>query len=172
MTRLWRGAAENNCGLRRGRLSSVAAEVMFYEEAGMEISGSCFCKAVQFKASGTHKSVVNCHCNICRKQSGAAFSTYVAVPEDAFEIISGADSISSFQMGEGAHKHFCRECGSPVFNKNARYPGLSIIYLGGISDVSNLTPTANIYCESQLAWVSSIADLRSFEQGIGKQAKH
>ena len=137
----------------------------------MEISGSCFCNAVQFKVSGAPKSVVNCHCNICRKQSGAAFSTYVAVPESAFEITSGADSVSSFQMGEGAHKHFCKNCGSPIFNKNARYPGFSIIYLGGISASSEIVPTANIYCESQLAWVPSIAELRSFQQGIVKQAK-
>ena len=137
----------------------------------MEISGSCFCNAVQFKVSGAPKSVVNCHCNICRKQSGAAFSTYVAVPESAFEITSGADSVSSFQVREGAHKHFCKQCGSPIFNKNARYPGFNIIYLGGISASSEIVPTANIYCESQLPWVPAIAELRAFQQGVVKQAK-
>ena len=137
----------------------------------MEISGSCFCNTVRFKVSGAPKSVVNCHCSICRRQSGAAFSTYVAVLESAFEIISGIESISSFQMGEGAYKYFCKNCGSPIFNKNNRYPGLSIIYLGGISDLSNMVPTANIYCENQLPWVPSIAELRSFAQGIGRQAK-
>jgi len=135
----------------------------------MEISGSCLCNAVQFKVSGAPKSVVNCHCSICRKQSGAPFSTYVAVPESAFEIVAGADSISSFQIGEGAQKYFCKHCGSPIFNNNIRYPGLSIIYLGGISDLMEITPTANIYCESQLSWTSSIVGLRSFAQGIAKR---
>jgi hypothetical protein len=137
----------------------------------MGISGSCFCNTVQFKVSGAPKSVVNCHCNICRKQSGAAFSTYVAVPEADFEIISGADFVSSFQMEEGAHKQFCRKCGSPIYNKNSRYPGLNIIYLGVISDLSNIVPLANIYCESQLPWISSIAEIRSFAQGIIRRTK-
>ena len=137
----------------------------------MEISGSCFCNAVQFKVSGAPKAVVNCHCNFCRKHSGAAFSTYAVVPEADLEIISGADYISSFQIKEDAHKHFCKQCGSPIFNKNARYPGLCMIYLGGISASSCIAPTANIYCESQLAWVPSIPELRSFSQGIAKQAK-
>ena len=137
----------------------------------MEFSGSCFCNAVQFKVSGAPKAVVNCHCNFCRKHSGAAFSTYVAVPETELEIIAGADFISSFLVKEDSHKHFCKQCGTPIFNKNARYPGLSMIYLGGISGLPGIAPTANIYCESQLEWVPSIAEIRSFAQGIAKQAK-
>ncbi len=111
----------------------------------MEISGSCFCNAVQFKLNDEPKAVVNCHCNFCRKHSGAVFSTYVVVPETALEITSGQDSIASFAFRDDAHKHFCRQCGSPVFNRNARYPGLRMIYLGGISASTNLLPNANIY---------------------------
>jgi hypothetical protein len=137
----------------------------------VEISGSCFCNAVQFKVSGAPKSVVNCHCNFCRKHSGAAFSTYVAVPEEALEITAGADFLATFQFAEDAHKHFCKQCGSPIFNKNARYPGLGIIYLGAIAEPARFVPTANIYCESQLAWVPAIAELRAFPQGIVRHAE-
>ena len=137
----------------------------------MEISGSCFCNAVQFKVSGAPKAVVNCHCNFCRKHSGAAFSTYAVVPETALEITAGQDSISAFQVKENAYKHFCKQCGSPLYNKNARYQGFCMVYLGGIAESSNILPTANIYCESQLAWVPGIAGIRSFSQGISKQSK-
>ena len=137
----------------------------------MGISGSCFCKAVQFKVSNAPKAVVNCHCNFCRKHSGAAFSTYAVVPEAALEIIAGEDSVSAFQFKENAHKHFCKQCGSPLFNKNERYPGMCMVYLGGITELLNIVPTANIYCESQLAWVPAVAEIRSFAQGIAKQTK-
>jgi hypothetical protein len=137
----------------------------------MEITGSCYCNAVQFRVNDAPRSVVNCHCNFCRKHSGAAFSTYVAVPEAALEITSGADFLSTFQFEEDAQKHFCKRCGSPVFNKNARYPGLSIIYLGMITESSSFVPTANIFCESQLAWVPSIAELRAFPQAIVKRTQ-
>ena len=137
----------------------------------MGISGSCFCNAVQFKVSSAPKAVVNCHCDFCRKHSGAAFSTYAVVPEAALEIIAGQDSISAFQFKENAHKHFCKQCGSPLFNKNERYSGMCMVYLGGITEPLNIVPTANIYCESQLAWVPAVAEIRSFAQGIAKQAK-
>lgn len=136
----------------------------------MKISGSCICNAVQYKVSGTPKAVVNCHCNFCRKHSGAAFSTYAVVPEAALEVISGNDLVATFQIKENTHKYFCKQCGSPVYNKNARYPGLCMIYLGGISATEDIAPTANIYCDSQLGWIPAIAELRSFAQGITKQA--
>jgi len=134
----------------------------------MEISGSCFCNAAQFRLNDEPKGVVNCHCNFCRKHSGAAFSTYIVVPEAALEIVSGLDSIATFSFREGAHKHFCRHCGSPLFNSNTRYSGLRMIYLGGISLPLNFPPAVNIYCESQLPWVPVVAEIRSFPQGLGK----
>lgn len=135
----------------------------------MEIAGSCFCKAVQFKLDSAPKGVVNCHCDFCRRHSGAAFSTYGVFMEPALQIVSGRDSISSFQFKDDAHKHFCKQCGSPIYNKNARYPGLCMIYLGSLAAPHDLVPTANIYCESQLAWVPEIAQIRYFAQGIAKQ---
>jgi hypothetical protein len=135
----------------------------------MEITGSCYCNAIQFRVNDAPRSVVNCHCNFCRKHSGAAFSTYVAVPETAMEIISGIDLLSTYQFEENMQKHFCKLCGSPIFNRNALYPGLCMIYLGAITASLSFVPTANIYCESQLTWVPSIAELRAFPLGIGKR---
>lgn len=131
----------------------------------MEISGSCFCNTVQFKVSEEPKGVVNCHCNFCRKHSGAAFSTFVVVAEPALEIVSGHESIARYSFKENAHKHFCRQCGSPIFNENARYSGLRMIYLGTVGASTELMPVANIYCDSQLQWVPAIAEIKSFEQG-------
>lgn len=136
----------------------------------MEISGSCGCDTVRYRLTCAPKAVVNCHCNFCRKHNGAAFSTYAVFPESALEITAGSDSIAVFDLAENAHKHFCKQCGSPLFNKNARYPGLCMVYLGGISAASNVAPTANIYCESRLAWIADIAGMRSFEQGITRKA--
>lgn len=130
--------------------------------------GSCFCKAVQFRLKEEPKSVVNCHCNFCRRHSGAAFSTFAVVAETALEIVSGQDAIARYAFREDAHKHFCKQCGTPVYNQNSRYPGLRMIYLGALSAPHALVPRANIYCESQLAWVPALAEITSFAQGRSK----
>lgn len=137
----------------------------------MEISGSCFCKAVQFRIIDAPLVVVNCHCMFCREHSGAAFNTYVVVAETALELTSQRDPVTSFRLKEDAYKHFCSQCGTPIYNKNARYPGVSMVYFGTVSASSEIVPTANIYCESQLSWVPAIAEIRTFQQGIVKRAK-
>jgi hypothetical protein len=137
----------------------------------MEISGSCYCDSVQFKLNVAPRAVVNCHCDFCRRHSGAAFSTYAVVPETAFEISSGQDAIAVFELKADAFKHFCKRCGSPIYNKNARYPGLCMVYLGGLSGCSAIVPTANIYCDSQLAWVPELAGIRNFAEAIVKTPK-
>ena len=137
----------------------------------MEISGSCYCNSVQFRLNVAPRAVVNCHCDFCRRHSGAAFSTYAVVPEAAFEISAGQDSISAFELKPDAYKHFCKRCGSPIFNKNARYPGLCMVYIGELAGSSAIVPTANIYCDSQLAWVPELAQIRNFAEAIVKTPK-
>lgn len=135
----------------------------------MDITGSCGCNAVRFKLNSAPKAVVNCHCNFCRKHNGSAFSTYAVVAESALEIAGGQDAMAVFDYAGNGHKHFCNLCGTPLFNRSAKYPGLCMIHLGVIDVQLDMAPTANIFCESQLAWVPAIAQIQSFEQGITRQ---
>ncbi|MDN3612721.1 GFA family protein [Vibrio ostreicida] len=74
------------------------------------VLGSCNCKAVQFRVTGDFKRIVNCHCKLCRKMNGAAFSTYVAVLKTDFELVRG--DLISCDVTENARKHFCGKCGT------------------------------------------------------------
>ena len=109
--------------------------------------------------------VVNCHCNFCRGMNGAAFSTYAVVPRKFLSLV-GEESIAEYQIAEGFIKHFCRQCGTPLYNLNARYPKSCMIYLGALENSSTLIPAANIYCESMLAWVEQIASLEKFDKSV------
>lgn len=129
------------------------------------MEGSCNCQDVRYIASDEIKAIVNCHCNLCRKMNGGAFSTYVVVPEDGFELLSG--TLNKAQVSENASKSFCTTCGTPIFNENPKLAGLKILYLGSIDSTLKLEPAINIYCESQLDWVTEITDLPNFEQGVG-----
>lgn len=128
------------------------------------MEGHCLCKQVHFSASDDIVKVVNCHCNLRRKMNGSAFSTYVVVKEHQFKLLSG--EVKSVQVSESASKHYCQHCGTPVFNKNPKLPGLTIVYHGAIDSGVNLMPVMNIYCESQLNWVSEIASFKHYDQGV------
>jgi len=131
-----------------------------------KISGSCNCGAVTYEISGDIRRVVNCHCGMCRKMNGSAFSTYVAVPDASFTLISGATNISSHAVSTNATKSFCNICGTPIYNLNPKYQGLKILHLGSLDNAHQYRPEVNIFCDTKLDWLDDISTITSFEQAM------
>jgi hypothetical protein len=129
-----------------------------------KLTGSCNCGAVRYEVDGESKNVVNCHCGLCRKMNGAAFSTYVVVLESDFRLLGG--ELRSWEVSENSTKFFCAKCGTPIFNANPKFEGLRILHLGSLDDSLNVAPQVNIYCESQVGWLDGIKELLSLDQGI------
>ena len=130
-----------------------------------EGNGSCGCGAVEYALTAKIMNVVNCHCNMCKEHSGASFSTYAVLPFTALEINKGGDEVSQYKLGEG-QKHFCKKCGTPIYNTNKKYPGACMIFLGTLKNSTSYTPKINIWCESQFSWVSEVSKIDCLEQGI------
>jgi len=128
------------------------------------ISGSCLCSAVKYIIKGEIKAVANCHCNTCKKITGGAFETIAVTAENNFEITVGQDNLTIYQISENTKKHFCRTCGTPIFNLHKKYPGNCMIQVGSLDEPALVTPAINIFCESMLPWVKGIADLKCFEK--------
>jgi len=126
--------------------------------------GSCRCGAIAYRVNGALLNVVNCHCHFCRSHTGAAFATYAVIKHSALEIEQKEQTLAIFAEGE-AHKHFCARCGTPIFNLNPRYPGACMLYFGTLADAATLAPKANVWCESQLAWLDRMGELPAFPQG-------
>lgn len=127
-------------------------------------TGSCFCQAVQYVITGEIKSVVNCHCNKCKKMSGSAFAEIVVLADQDLEITAGQEQLRSYTISEGSTKNFCGTCGTPIYNAHVKYPGHYMLQVGTLDDPALVTPAVNIFCESKLPWVNDIADLPSFDQ--------
>jgi len=129
-----------------------------------KLTGSCNCGAIKYEVAGNVRSIVNCHCKMCRKMNGSAFSTYVAVSEEDFALLSG--NLKKRNVSDNAQKHFCGECGTPIYNSNPKYAGLTILHLGSLDDSLSLEPKVNIYCESRLEWLGNLSEIESLEQGL------
>lgn len=128
------------------------------------MNGSCKCGAIRFSSSEPLQ-LVNCHCNLCRSINGSAFSSYVVTKLAEFKVESGDDQLASFDATDHAVKHFCRHCGTPIYNSQpVRFPDLAMIYLGVLSQHDQLAPGINVYCSSKLNWVDNIPSIRSFAE--------
>ena len=131
-----------------------------------KISGSCHCGTIQFELGSSPKLTVNCHCDECKKRNGSVFSTYMAVSEGDFILTRGGHSLNRYEIASEGIKYFCRECGSPIYNKNYRFPGLYMVFYGTFSQASNFKPAFNVFCESKHNWVDTISDITSFQAAI------
>ncbi len=74
--------------------------------------GGCHCGAVRFRITTDLRRVSYCNCSICQKKG----ILHHLVPPDRFELLSGADALTTYRFNTGAAKHtFCRHCGIHAF---------------------------------------------------------
>ena len=130
------------------------------------LSGNCGCGYIKFEITASKANVVNCHCNKCRKLNGGSFSTYFVVSGKRFSISEGSEYLSSYSPSEKAIKNFCKNCGTPIFNQNLKYPNLKMVHLGAINTLEEIKPNVNIFCQSMLSWVSFNCKIANFENEI------
>ena len=55
------------------------------------LAGSCLCGSVAYEVDAGPGPIVHCHCTICRKTHGSAFSTVTNVPRDRFRWTRGEE---------------------------------------------------------------------------------
>jgi hypothetical protein len=130
------------------------------------VEGACHCGAVTYQLTSEPVSIVNCHCSMCRRITGAAFASYIVAKEDSLKVAHSDDHLATYVVTGTAIKHFCRSCGTPVFNTNqAKYPELAMLHLGAVvSAPSDLIPRLNVFCDDRLPWTDNIALIRGVPQ--------
>jgi len=118
--------------------------------------GGCLCGAVRFRATGTPKWILRCHCQSCRKHTGAPMSVFVALTDDQIDVTKG--EITPFDSSPGVRRGFCSRCGSTIMCSNAGWPGESHFHVGAFDEPSRLQPKGDLYPEERVAWLHLAAD--------------
>ncbi len=112
--------------------------------------GGCQCGAARFEATGTPKFVSNCHCQSCRKATGAAFSTWVGFKADHVRWLTGEPSHHA--SSPGVQRGFCAACGTPLTYAGEQWAGETHFMIGVFDDPSVFTPRSEVFTEDALPW--------------------
>ncbi len=121
--------------------------------------GSCLCGAVRFTATLPSQFCAHCHCTMCRRNHGAGFVTWFAVPRAALAIDSGADDLVRYESSEHGSRSFCRHCGSSLFCENTQHPDRVDIPLGAMTEPIDRSPQFHVFFDSRASWVTPGDDL-------------
>ena len=125
--------------------------------------GKCFCGEVHITVNGKISDIIHCHCSLCRKNSGTAFATNGFINTADFEVTSGKSSLSTFSFKPGRYRHFCSQCGSPVYSSNEDDQTRLIIRLGIIDSEINERPISHNFVSSKANWEDLEADLPRYD---------
>ena len=80
----------------------------------VKLTGGCHCGAVRYILRAPPLSVQHCHCESCRKSTGALHATVGVMQRDKVEI-EGAEKLTKYRTTPGFEQQFCRTCGCNLF---------------------------------------------------------
>ena len=90
-----------------------------------DYTGGCQCGAVRYRAAGVDvDNTIACNCSRC----GRLGLNLAFVPAEAFELLSGEDSLTEYQFNMHVIHHvFCKVCGVQSFARGERPDGAEMI---------------------------------------------
>ena len=116
------------------------------------LSGGCLCGRVKYQITGELFMAAYCHCSVCRKAHGSAFRPRSLVWAKDFTWVQGKDSVSDYASSPGAHRTFCRNCGSPLIAFSDQYPTIFNLPLGTLDDDPGIRAEAHWHVASKAPW--------------------
>ncbi len=113
--------------------------------------GRCLCASVEFEIRDPPRKLYQCHCSLCRKQSGAASHAAFIVRSEYLVWHAGQDLVSSYVKPSGFRSDFCSRCGSPVPNP-LRSTSYVWVPAGLLEDSAPLEVATHLFVGSKAPW--------------------
>jgi hypothetical protein len=128
----------------------------------MLLKGSCHCKAVRFSVQ-SHEPVpfMRCYCSICRKTAGSGGFAINLGADFTTLTVKGREHLTVYRAKLGrsrrspGQRHFCSECGSPLWLWDPRWPELVHPHAGAIDTPLPAPPkVTHMMLDSKPDWVA------------------
>ncbi len=113
-------------------------------------TGKCLCGAVRWQATGAPVTINYCHCEMCRRASGApvvAWATFL------FSAVTFTPGPVWRRSSEKAQRAFCGNCGSPLAWRGDNSSQTIDLTIGTADRPDTLVPTEHIWTENSVSWL-------------------
>ena len=116
-----------------------------------KLTGQCLCGDISFEADGEIPVMAKCHCTACRQSTGSAYAALMFMKQDDVKI-TGTPKTFQHKADSGSlmTKHFCSNCGTPMFTQNSSREGMLGLRAGLINEHEEFVPKANVYTSSKM----------------------
>ncbi|HEV7345174.1 MAG TPA: GFA family protein [Devosia sp.] len=120
----------------------------------VDVTATCACGAVRLSINGPVVSMLMCSCLDCQRATGSGHASVAIVPAPAFTMEGDPKSFArSSDSGATFTRHFCGECGTPLFGQSSRAPDIRMVPVGFFAGQNAwYEPNQLIFARSQQAW--------------------
>ncbi len=131
------------------------------------ITGGCLCGRVRYEYAGEIGPANYCHCADCRHATGSAFNIGVRVEMAKFRLVSGVTRgfTKCGESGNELTRHFCADCGSPIYSSSPKHPEFIFVKAGSLDDPSLVEPSHQGWTSSMVPWAKIADDLPAYRRG-------
>jgi hypothetical protein len=127
------------------------------------VEGGCLCGHIRYRASGPPFAVSHCHCEQCRRYTGAVFATGVAF---SAENITWLHDEPSIYMGSDLCGYsFCPKSGSSIAYHWIADDDI-LLTIGTLDHPELVTPQNHIFIEEKIDWVKANDGLPQYQNFI------
>ena len=117
------------------------------------IEGGCFCGSVRYNFESNDYRSANCYCSMCRRISGAAFVSWIAIPASCFNYTKG-DPKKLISSSHGS-RYFCQDCGTPLVCILDEDQKNIYVTICSLDKPQNFEPKDDLYIEDKLDWLKT-----------------
>ncbi len=131
-------------------------------EITLPITGGCLCGAVRYEASEPPFWAGHCHCQNCRKHTGAAFATDALFHTSELSWLGREPTY--YKSSERCERGFCPNCGSTVSARYFDEPDILVMAAGSLDDANVIEPTVHAYTSRRVKWLKLSDGLKEYPE--------
>jgi hypothetical protein len=123
--------------------------------------GGCHCGSVRYEVTNEPDYVAFCHCETCRKTTGAPAVVYSVYLEKDVKFTEGERKI--YQSSPGVSRTYCGDCGTPL-SYESEWQGDVVIgfFVGTMDEPSLFPPQRHVFHGERVEWFDAADKLPRF----------
>jgi hypothetical protein len=125
------------------------------------IEGGCLCGAVRYALSKPALRTCLCHCEDCRKASGAHAVAWTFFHTGALEWTKGIPKMIRFAERE---RSFCGDCGTPLMFFDPAIPHLFEVSTCSLDEPDRFPPEDQCWLVDALEWSGAVHALPRYDE--------
>jgi len=120
--------------------------------------GHCLCGAVTYRYDGPLGPITLCHCDMCQRGRGSAFSA--TAPIQGVHIRwQGQANVTEYESSPGRFRAFCSQCGTPIYHRVDAIAGLLRLSISTLSGPHTLKVDHETYVAHEATWFAPLSEV-------------